>query len=180
MSNKLEELNKYIKKNFNFSLNDIPIPKTKLYPISTKQGGLLIGTRNAVKHPYLTGGIDCFSNRNWKHSPYFLIGFWGHGVNSYAFYYVRADKKTKIFFRLPYGGAYMDNEAEAKRIPKFIFDFFEFEKKLNPHLGRLYADESMWSGDYEIILLDQAVKYKRSIYHSTDQFTKILEYLGID
>lgn len=127
---------------------------------------LLVGSKGAIKRQYLIqGDIGEFL----RHAPegYFLVGFWGHGFNSHAFYYLRVDSKSKIFFRLPYGGAYMDNKKEAEHISKFLPEFFKFEEKLkNMGLRRLYAVESMGSGRYEIEINDQVIKYHKSLYYS--------------
>jgi hypothetical protein len=40
-------------------------------------------------------------------TDYFMAGFWGHGVNSYAVYLARTTERQRLFLRLPYGdGAY--------------------------------------------------------------------------
>lgn len=88
---------------------------------------LLVGSKGAIKRQYLIqGDIGEFL----RHAPegYFLVGFWGHGFNSHAFYYLRVDSKSKIFFRLPYGGVYMDNKNEAEHISKFLPEFFDLRR----------------------------------------------------
>src|SRR5690606_25955874 len=108
--NRIDEMTS---KHFNFSLSDIPIPETELFPLDDiKVGdGLLIGSKEALKSPYLVqGGINSFLIS--EIDEYFITGFWGHGINSHAFYYSRIDNLSKIFFRLPFGGVYMNNEEE--------------------------------------------------------------------
>lgn len=165
---KLDELTS---EKFNLSLSDIPVPSTELYPI--KRPGLLIGSKEALEYQYLVqGDIRVFLS----HAPegYFMVGFWGHGFNSHAFYYLRVDSKSKIFFRLPYGGVYMDNKKGAEHISKFLPEFFDFEEKLkNKGLRRLYAVESMWSGWYEIKINDQVIKCRKSFYTREDRFDNI-------
>jgi hypothetical protein len=48
---------------------------------------------------------------------WFQAGFWGHGVNSYAFYYGRVTEHSRIYLRVSYGeGAYVaDPEAHRTR-----------------------------------------------------------------
>lgn len=156
---------------FNFSLSDIPVTSTELYSI--KRPGLLIGSKEALEHQYLVqGDIRPFLS----HAPegYFLIGFWGHGFNSYAFYYLRVDSISKIFFRLPYGGVYMDNKKGAERIGKFLPEFFDFEEKLKTMgLRRLYAVESMGSGWYEVEINDQVIECRESFYARDGQFDNV-------
>ena len=57
---------------------------------------LLVGSEQASKNPMLIqGDISEFL----KSAPegYFLSGYWGHGVNSYAFYYSRVDSWSRVF-----------------------------------------------------------------------------------
>lgn len=176
----MEILDDYIKideltlKKFNFSLSDIPISQTELYTIK-RRNGLLIGSIDLLNHQYL---IQADIKDFLKHAPegYFLIGFWGHGINSYAFYYLRVDSISKIFFRLPYGGVYMDNEKQAEYISKFLPEFFVFEDKLkNRGLKRLCAVESMLSGNYKIEINNEIIKINKSLYFS--KFNEILDTL---
>ena len=83
------------------------IPETfgKLVPLFKPHAKcLLFGSKVAVGNPYL---VQASISEFLENAPvgYFLIGFWGHGTNSYAFYYSRVDSMSKIFFRLGYGGA---------------------------------------------------------------------------
>lgn len=169
------KIDNLISKNFHFSLADIPIPPIELYPIKIRDG-LLIGSKEATEHQYL---IQRDIKEFLKNAPngYFLVGFWGHGFNSHAFYYLRVDSESKIFFRLPYGGVYMENEKEAENISKFLPEFFKFEENLkSTGLRRLYAVESMGSGRYEIEINDQVIKFNKSLYYSKEyQIFNILD-----
>jgi hypothetical protein len=116
----------------------IPIPQEilldeLLVPLDGKNeaDSLLWGTKIALGDNYLIQGhIGDFI----KSCPegYYLIGFWGHGANSYAFYYSRVDNWKKILFRLPYGGVYMDNKLMAKQVREFLENYIEFEQSLVP------------------------------------------------
>ena len=104
--------------------SEIPIPKFNLYQL---QFDYLIGSKEALKETYLVqGAIDEF----FINAPegYFLMGFWGHGTNSYAFYYCKVDSKSKIFFRLPYGGGYMDNDKERDPNKQIFIKILRFAK----------------------------------------------------
>lgn len=175
----LNKIGELIFKNFDISLSDIPLPKD-LVPIddNMRGDGLLVGSKEALKYQNIVQGdiTNFFSNTP---AGYFLIGFWGHGFNSYAFYYCRIDSRSKIFFRLPYGGAYMKNKKEAKRIGKFLPEFFDFEKKLN-NKWSFKALESMGKGSYRFYQSAHEFKFE-SIYNSTkeNKFDEILEKLGI-
>lgn len=47
---------------------------------------------------------------------YVLAGTWGHGVQSHALYFVERRGTTRVFLRLPWGGAYGDPVADARRV----------------------------------------------------------------
>jgi len=70
-------------------------------------------------------------------------------VNSYAFYYSRTDKWSKIYFRLGYGGIYMDNKEEAKNINRFFQNYFPFEKRIKKDGFKLLAIDSMEEALYQ-------------------------------
>jgi hypothetical protein len=110
----MKKLKSYFYESFGIPIPEYMLPDIELVPIYDEDPDetFLFGSPMAVKKPYLIQSeidlfIDCWPKE------YFLIGFWGHGVNSYAFYYLRADSWSNIFFRLPYGGIYMDNEENA-------------------------------------------------------------------
>lgn len=176
MMSKLAEI---FQKEIGMTLPYIPEPFGKLLPLFKPYDKcLLFGSKVAVEKPYLVqGSISEFLETATK--GYFLIGFWGHGVNSYAFYYSRVDSRSKVFFRLGYGGAYMDNELEAKHIREFLSAYFSFEKKIADKVENIVAIDSMMSGFYKVTLPDGS-KYeiKESLLdkpHFEDRFDHILE-----
>ncbi|MGV8080973.1 MAG: hypothetical protein AB2L22_13065 [Syntrophales bacterium] len=149
----MNDLKELFGDSFCIPLPSIPVDESELVPIggSRKKKRLLFGSKIASQNPLLVQrSIEYFI----KKCPigYFLIGFWGHGINSYAFYYSRVDSWSKIFFRLGYGGAYMDNEVEAERIREFLPRYFEFENKISSKVKKFIAVDSMMSGFYKIVL----------------------------
>ena len=158
--------------------SNISIPKFNLYQIPIDY---LIGSKEALKDQYLVqGSIDHFFED--LHGQYFLMGFWGHGVNSYAFYYIRSDPKSKIFFRLPYGGVYMDNDKEKVRINKFLTRFFDLENKLsNENVEYLFVMESMGTSGFKLKLKDQKEVFinNSSFYYSDKNFNNLIENIEI-
>src|SRR5204862_2515002 len=104
-----------------------------------------------------------------RRDGYFLIGFWGHGVNTYAFYYVRDDGKSRIYLRLAYGGVYMDNDERARRIAAFLPAFFDFERREISAGSALVAVDSMGWGDYRVTTREGLlVNYPRSLFLHAD------------
>ncbi|TRZ48889.1 hypothetical protein D4S03_09075 [bacterium] len=147
---------KFLKETFQraigMPLPKIPMDEGELIPLDDKSDKcLLYGSKVAAENPFLIqGSIGEFI----KESPdgYFLIGFWGHGINSYAFYYSRVDSWSRVFLRLGYGGVYMHNELEAKYIKDFLIRYFDFENKIQSHVKELIVIESMMEGLYRVIL----------------------------
>lgn len=148
-----------------FNLNEVPLPDVDLFEVP---GHYLIGSRSALKKFYLSQGDiwEFFSNNP---ENYFLIGFWGHGFNSHAFYYIRTDSKSKIFFRLPFGGTYMNNERASERISKFLAFFFDFENKIIDNVKEFIALESFGQAKYKIIRNDgSSFVFEKSLLRSDD------------
>jgi len=177
----LKKIRELTQEYFQISLDDLPIPETELVNIEPDRAdGLLVGSKEALNYQYLVqGDITPFLNKSPE--GYFLIGFWGHGFNSYGFYYSRVEPNSRIFFRLPYGGAYMNNKREAIRIKDFIINFFEFKNKLKT-ATTFNVVEYMGEGYYEIKYKDQTVKSKGSVYRQKNpekHFQKILKSLKI-
>ena len=81
---------------------------------------------------------------------YLLVGFWGYGVNSEAFYYSRVDHRARVFFRLPFGNVYNGGSDEAADVRAFLESWAAFEVAVAGDLSRLIAVDSMGSGRYEI------------------------------
>jgi len=156
-----------------------PIPQSmlrgkKLVPLYEKPGEcLLFGSLVAVQNSYLVQG---YINNFIESGPegYYVLGFWGHGVNSYAFYYSLVDKWRKLFFRLPYGGVYMDNKKAAKRIRIFLTKYIDFEKDIRNKVKHIIAVDSMWEGYYKISYKDgRCFELKESLLENPEFQNKL-------
>ncbi|OGW55284.1 MAG: hypothetical protein A2Y48_10505 [Nitrospirae bacterium RIFCSPLOW2_12_42_9] len=162
----MEKLRKAFENSFGIPIPEIMLPKEKL---SSWDNALLFGSSVAksCKELYLIqGNITKFIESCPE--DYFLIGFWGHGVNSYALYYLRVDSWSKIFFRLPYGGVYEDNEKNARHIREFLINFFAFEKELVGKVKSLIAVESMGEGSYKVVTFDgKEISFKGTLLYSS-------------
>ena len=140
----LTDLEERFQDTFGIPLAALPIPAGL---VRINPGALLYGSEIARGTPLLTqSDVDEFIDA--PREGYFLIGFWGHGVNSYAFYYVRDDPRSRVYLRLPYGGVYMDNDENATRISRFLPALFEFERKQLEAGSTLMAVDSMGAGNY--------------------------------
>jgi tetratricopeptide (TPR) repeat protein len=72
-----------------------------------------------------------------------MVGYWGHGVNSNAFYYARADSWRQIFFRLFWGGAYGNPEKDATCVRETLESYLRFEEKVKGRVRQLVVVDSM-------------------------------------
>ena len=134
-----------------------PIPELDLYPVFGERG-LLYGSQAAVKKPVLIqNDFSSFEESVLDHN-FFQIGFWGHGCNSYAIYYVRVDAWSTVAFRLLCGGMYSDFEKDSKNITKFLETYFLFEKKAEKVVRRLTAIS--WAGINQFTVIDADGKEK--------------------
>jgi hypothetical protein len=160
----MKELRSFFQKEIDISLPRVFLPKEELIPME----GYMFGSLYAKEHPYLAqGDITDFISSEDK--GYFLIGYWGHGANSYAFYYLRIDEWSHIFFRLPYGGFYSNIEENKTLIRKFLMNYFKFEPELKRQAKSVIAIDSMGYGDYKIELSDgRMVCLEESLFHNPD------------
>ena len=136
-------------------------------------GRLLWGSAISQQAPLLTQS-DADEFLKGSHAGYFLIGFWGHGTNSHAFYYVRDDGRNQIFLRLSYGGVYTDNAEQARRIATFLPAFVDFERRQQQAGSVLRVVDSMGSGDYEVITATgRRLRSDRSLFLTPDFYPEL-------
>lgn len=125
------------------------LPTSPVFPFPNQP--YLYASKSAFDRPLLMSAeIEEFLER--APEGYYVIGYWGYGVSSYAFHYSLVDSWRKLNLRLPYGGWYLDNEWLAKRIPAYLLAYLEFEMALEGRMLCLAAVECMGSGRYEIEL----------------------------
>jgi len=120
--------------------------------IPERGGGLLIGDAAAQARPALVGG-DVAEFVDDAPNGYLLVGMWGHGVNSHAYYYCHAEPAGRVWLRLPFGGVYMDNDDTAAAIPDFFTRLHEFRQTLRARHMRYLITHHFSSGE---ILIETA------------------------
>ena len=179
----MKKLNELFREAYNTSITDLITIPDDLVPFPPEKGADAYNFLTPISlskrdYPYIVqGDIQPFL----KEAPegYFHIGYWGHGVNSYAFYYVRVDSKSKIFFRLHYGGFYSNAEEDGKHGKRFLENFFAFEKKIEGIVDHFIAVESMGRAHYLFTMNDdQEHEYRKSLFRNAnflDQFKELLE-----
>jgi hypothetical protein len=166
----MKDLLSYFHDEIGISLPRIALPSEELI----HSGGIgyisedLFGSPSAMERKFLLqGDIKDFISSEDK--GYFLIGLWGYGVNSYAFYYSRIDEWSHLFFRLPYGGVYSDIKKDKTQLRKFLKNYFHFELELKLRAKSMVAIDSMGHGEYKIELLDgRIVQLNESFLHDPD------------
>ncbi|MCU7493332.1 MAG: hypothetical protein HF312_20845 [Ignavibacteria bacterium] len=154
----MKTLRKFVKDAFDIPFSLFPIPEEILYPLDYAEGmneeevnklisrpakakdlneAYLVGTKSAAKKPILTeGGFDFLHEIK---PGYFFMGYWGYGVNSYSFYYARIDRKSRVYFRLLYGGYYTDDKEDAAEIREFLLSYFKYENWLKENSKHFIA-----------------------------------------
>ena len=164
------------KETFGFSLPQSLLPQEELVPVGDPEKSLLYGSISAIQKPFLVQS-DIRPFIDSCPQGYFLIGFWGHGVNSYAFYYSRADNWSKIFFRLPYGGVYMDNEKRARQIREFLTRYIAFEKSILGKVSSFIAIESMGRGYYRFVSKEgKSIELEESLFLNPEFEEKLKKF----
>jgi hypothetical protein len=164
------------KETFGFSLPQSLLPQEELLAVGDPEKSLLFGSISAIQKLFIVQS-DIRPFIDSCPQGYFLIGFWGHGVNSYAFYYSRADNWSKIFFRLPYGGVYMDNEKMARQIQEFLTRYIAFEKSILGKVSSFIAIESMGEGYYRIFSTDgKSLELKESFFRNPEFEERLMKF----
>ena len=95
------------------------------------------------------------SNCQRPAGDFIMAGFWGHSVNSYAFYLIGRSGNHQCFFRIHYGGAYGDPEEDALRVILFLQSYQAFreswlerstESDLHHEMGKSHARLTLEDG----------------------------------
>jgi hypothetical protein len=145
-------------------------PVSSLVPLDGQplDKSLLIGSTEASRKPSLIqGDISEYLKKGPK--GYFLVGYWGYGVNSYAFYFARINSWSRVFFRLPYGGAYGDRVREGLLVGQFLESVAFYEMKLREMCRSLIAVDSMGKGYYKVINKDgTSIELNESLFRAMD------------
>jgi tetratricopeptide (TPR) repeat protein len=110
-------------------------------PMHPLSNGILAFSR-AVKQegvllPVMPDNFEAAPRGTW------MVGQWGYGANSYAFYFVRKDSRREIFLRLFYGGAYGNPTEDAAHVKTFLERYIAFEAWAGTNLKRWRIENNM-------------------------------------
>jgi hypothetical protein len=116
-------------------------------------GQLLFGTAAALEHPYrVQPDVEDFL----KEAPegHFAIGFWGHGIQSHAFYVQRVEPWCRVYLRIPYGGVYSDHEDQALKLHRVLLWLPEFLRDARQYCRHLRLVDSMGDAQLKLESID--------------------------
>jgi len=125
---------------------------------------LLFGTAAAMEHPYrVQPDVEDFL----RDAPegHFVIGFWGHGIQSHAFYVQRVEPWCRVYLRNPYGGLYPDHEAQAHRLHRVLLWLPEFLREARSRCRHLRLVDSMGDAQLRAEDLEGNVMERRDGVH---------------
>lgn len=131
-------------------------------------GQLLFGTAAALEHPYrVQPDVEDFL----KEAPegHFAIGFWGHGIQSHAFYVQRVEPWCRVYLRIPYGGVYSDHEAQALSLHRVLLWLPEFLRDARQNCRHLRLVDSMGDAQLKLESIDGNEAFFRC---SADQMSR--------
>jgi hypothetical protein len=169
----MKKLRKAVESAFDIPFDRLGLPATLQRLDPADPGGFLYGSPEAATRGVLVqGDIDAFVTE--APMGYCQVGFWGHGVNSYAFYLTRVTPGSRVHFRLPYGGAYGDERKDAGRVREFLLAFLEFEAAVQIAGGELLAVESMGIGRYRLSLPNSRVTTNEDSMMRSPEFGRVL------
>lgn len=156
----------------------LPLERT-LYPLDGRDSdnAFLFGT-HADQELFLTqSSIKHFLER----APIGVAigGHFGYGANTYAVFIQKRDEYRRLFFRLPIGGIYMDNDKQAKLIREFLPAYYDFEQRVRDKVSKIIAVDSMLVGRYTLNMKDgRIVEVNETFFYNPDfneRFKEALE-----
>lgn len=106
---------------------------------------------------------------------YFMAGFWGHGANSYAFYWCEVTPVIRVFFRLSYGGHYSDVDKDRRFVVQFLTNWNVFvASRIPAHVQSVVAYDSMGLASWEFTMADGTMASIESTAAHTGDFEALL------
>ena len=82
----------------------------------------IFATRPVEVPPYTLAAYSLEVQAERAVPSYALVGFDGHGINSWAVHYYLVDDALALFIQLPWGGAYVEPD-EARRTIEAVFSW---------------------------------------------------------
>lgn len=110
---------------------------------------------------------------------HFAYGFWGHGLQSHAFFLRQAESWCRVFLRLPYGGLYSDREADACNLHASLLWLPGFLDDARRRCRRLELIDFMGQSEIQIETVDGRSGFcNLSTHQLADQGKTLKDLLG--
>ena len=123
------------------SLPDPPVP-AHLAASLRAEGDIVFTTRPLTASPYDLDWFAAEVESGPGPAPYAVVGFDGHGINSWAAHCYVVDAAIALFIQLPWGGAYLDVEPARED----IVDMFAWGQRLQAMLAQALRDGKIPAG----------------------------------
>jgi hypothetical protein len=107
-----------------FATEGLPFPPVpaELAPALREARPNIFATRPVEIPPYTLAAYSLEVQTEPAVASYALVGFDGHGINSWAVHYYLVDDALALFIQLPWGGAYIEPD-EARRTIETVFSW---------------------------------------------------------
>ena len=127
--------------------------------------------------PLTQGDIDRF----FTDSPIgtYRLGFWGHGVNSYALYLQSRSEFSTVFLRILFGGVYEDNAEDIAEANRYLKNLSEILDECEDRDIRIEVCESMGYGFYRLFTPDGVgIEFEESLFDRADAITRFKKMMA--
>ena len=104
---------------------------------------------------------------------YRMLGFWGHGANSHAFYFVAREPSETIYLRLQTGGAYCDPAACMADIADYLPALQSVRQAVRRRDGSALIVEAMGHAHYEVTIGGETRVDRRSLPGAPDVLDRL-------
>jgi hypothetical protein len=127
-----------------FEAEHLPFPAVPRHLASrmTPFSRSVFATRALAHGPYGLGGYQYEIEQSPALAEYALVGFDGHGTNSWAAHYFLVSGPLALFIQLPWGGAYGDAVEDRAEIVKM----FAWASSLQALIAQAAAQERIPTG----------------------------------
>jgi len=110
---------------------------------------------------------------------HFAIGFWGHGIQSHAFYIQRVEPWCRVYLRIPYGGIYSDCQEQAIKLHQVLLWLPEFLREARSQCRHLKLVDSMGDGQLRVESDDGEIyEWRYNVSKMASKLSKISDLFG--
>ncbi|MBF0102862.1 MAG: hypothetical protein HQK77_18335 [Desulfobacterales bacterium] len=186
----MERLKQYLEQFCGLDITSLVPQGMNLFPLditTDANQALLFGSEHSLTKKYIVTSdyMGVFYPPGFFYQAplgYFLIGFWGHGLNSHAFYYSEITNFNRVLFRISTGGMEGNWIEDCKKIKPFLESFFEFRKDNVKKLKMIVAFEDI-DGKASYVLVPkkgEPLFYSGSILFYDADFTRLWKYSEVN